>query len=191
MNFNRIALLTAGAATAITLSTAPLFADETEDGVVTEYYSGGPDIRFKVRNLKMWVDGDGTFTKEKATKHLSSPFLAGKTLEAEIEYFHDCQKCGNAINQILIGIVDTEVTDGPPETRAVACIYNGGRESHGWQKARFQIPDLPNADSDFDVRVRYAQDYSCNLAMKAWWTIDKEKKGPRKENTVGSIDTFP
>lgn len=168
----------------------------------TEPFQGGEGFRFKIRNVQ--IEGGG-------------PVLVverGGTFEASLELLHDCVSCGNAVNQVIVGL------GGEP--RAQASIWNGKQRSGGetlivnpgtdvqalaqdnpgpaeWVTLRFPI-QVPDAAGDYFLRARYAQDYQGNLrtedalrflqpvfpAPLGWWTVDRPD-GPGPESNIGAI----
>lgn len=168
----------------------------------TEPFQGGEGFRFKIRNVS--IQGAG-------------PILVverGGTFEASLELLHDCVSCGNAVNQVIVGL------SGEP--RAQASIWNGKQRSGGetrivnpgadvqalaqdnpgpaeWVTLRFPI-QVPDAAGDYFLRARYAQDYQGNLrtedalrylqpvfpAPLGWWTVDRPD-GPGPESNIGVI----
>ncbi len=80
------------------------------------------------------------------------------------------------MNQIIVGIAGEE--------KAQACIWSGGKYSNGWKSARFSL-DAPKMPGVYYIRVRYAQDYSCENALD-WWKIDRPY-GPTLESNIGFI----
>ncbi len=168
----------------------------------TEPFQGGEGFRFKIRNVK--IQGSG-------------PILVverGGTFEVSLELLHDCVSCGNAVNQVIVGL------GGEP--RAQASIWNGKQRSGGetlivnadtemqalaqdnpgpgeWVKLSFTI-QVPDAAGDYFLRARYAQDYQGNLrtedalrylqpvfpAPLGWWTVDRPD-GPGPESNIGVI----
>ncbi len=101
----------------------------------------------------------------------------GATIAAHLDVFQDCPRCGNAINQIIVGFA------GAPE--AQACVWNGGARSNGWEHTQFTLV-APNEPGDYEVRVRYAQAYGCERGALGWWRVDRPN-GPGPESTIGVV----
>lgn len=168
----------------------------------TEPYQDGEGFRFKIRNVN--IQGAG-------------PVLVverGGTFEVSLELLHDCVSCGNAVNQVIVGLGG--------EARAQASVWNGKQRSGGetrivnagtdvqalaqdnsgpaeWVALRFPI-QVSDAAGDYYLRARYAQDYQGNLrtedalrylqpvfpAPLGWWTVDRPN-GPGPESNIGVI----
>ena len=98
-----------------------------------------------------------------------------------MEIMHDCQKCGNAINQIIVGIGGEE--------KAQACVWNGFQSSNGWKTVAYTLK-VPKKKGVYYVRNRYAQAYRCGDALEGWWKIDRPE-GPTSDSNIGVIVVSP
>jgi hypothetical protein len=144
------------------LLNAPVIAPSSD--VFTEAYGGGTGIRFQVRNLNLDEQGNAIWLK------------GGGEINATIEINHDCRECGNAINQIIVGIGG--------ESAAQACVWSGQQSSNGWQPASFSLK-VPSAVGTYKIRTRYAQAYTCDDAL-GWWTVDRPD-GPTAASDIGVV----
>jgi hypothetical protein len=88
---------------------------------MTEPCGGGTGFRFKVRNVK--IDGRGDTVRVRG----------GGPHELSFDVLHDCPECGNAVNQVIVGLAG--------EDRAQASVWNGKQRSGGG--LRVVNPDLP------------------------------------------------
>lgn len=140
----------------------------TSDVVFTEWYDKS-SIRFKVRNLNLDNQGNALFVREDGS------------IEATMEIMHDCQKCGNAINQIIVGIGGEE--------KAQACVWNGFQSSNGWKTVAYTLK-VPKKKGVYYVRNRYAQAYRCGDALEGWWKIDRPE-GSTSDSNIGVIVVSP
>ncbi|MEZ4264935.1 MAG: DUF4476 domain-containing protein [Myxococcota bacterium] len=100
----------------------------------------------------------------------------GGQISGQLDFVHHCPGCGGSINQIIVGVAG--------EDRAQACIYNGGGQSGGWQRANFTL-SIPDAPGVYEIRARYAQAHHCGAAM-GWWRVDRPH-GPGGESTIGLV----
>jgi hypothetical protein len=173
---------------------------------MVEPYGGGTGFRFKIRNVN--IDGQGE------TVHV----LGGGTYELSFDVLHDCSECGNAINQVIVGLAGQD--------RAQASVWNGKQRSGGglkvvnpgtnvaamaednpgpaeWVNVSCDIivPDTPGT---YSVRARYAQAYQGRLMtaegrtipqpeyqdVLGWWKVDRPD-GPGLESAIGTIIVEP
>lgn len=190
-------------------SWAPEEAAEAGTVFVEPFYCGAQypgredcGIRFKIRRVD--IGGQGA-------RHRISQ---GGQVEVTMEVLHDCGYCGNAVNQVIVGLSS--------DTRAQASVWNGKQRSGGpvlavnpgtdvvalaednrgpaqWVTVRYMI-EVPNRPGTYDLRTRYAQAYQGNLMTEAaraydqprykdvldWWQVDRPG-GPGVEATIGSI----
>lgn len=169
---------------------------------MVEPYGGGTGFRFKIRNVK--IDGQGD------TVHVRG----GGSHEVSFDVLHDCPECGNAVNQVIVGLAGQD--------RAQASVWNGKQRSGGRPKmvnwgtgveamaednpgpaewvnvsCDIVVPDKPGT---YPVRARYAQAYQGRLMtaegrripqpeyqdVLGWWTVDRPD-GPGPESTIGTI----
>lgn len=168
----------------------------------TETFGGGGGIRFRIRNVS--IDGVGNVVERRR----------GGPVWVRMDLLHDCSECGNAVNQVIVGLAGEE--------RAQASVWNGKQRSGGplvrvnagsarqalaednpgpatWVTVRFQvtIPDQPGV---WYLRARYAQDYQGNLFTDAarhipqptydaplrWWKVDRPQ-GPDARANIGAV----
>ncbi|MEU9228881.1 hypothetical protein AB0D40_31485 [Streptomyces massasporeus] len=169
---------------------------------MVEPFGGGTGFRFKIRDVR--IDGRGGVVRVRS----------GGSYEVRFEVLHDCSECGNAINQVIVGLAGQE--------RAQASVWNGKQRSGGGVKvvnrgSRVQalaednpgpaewvgvsceitIPDRPGT---YEVRARYAQAYQGRLMtakgrtipqreyedVLGWWTVDRPD-GPGPRSTIGTV----
>jgi hypothetical protein len=173
---------------------------------MVEPYGGGTGFRFKVRNVR--IDGQGD------TVHVRG----GGSHEVSFDVLHDCRECGNAINQVIVGLAGQE--------RAQASAWNGKQRSGGglkvvnpgsdveamaednpgpaeWVNVSCEIV-VPGEPGTYPVRARYAQAYQGRLMtaegrtifqpeyqdVLGWWKVDRPN-GPGPESTIGTIIVDP
>ena len=169
---------------------------------MVEPYGGGTGFRFKIRNVK--IDGQGDAVR----------VSAGGSHELSFDLLHDCSECGNAVNQVIVGLAGQD--------RAQASVWNGKRRSGGgatvvnpgthvevsaednpgpaeWVNVSCDIV-VPDEPGTYSVRARYAQAYRGRLMtaegrmspqpeyeeVLGWWKIDRPD-GPGPESTIGTI----
>ncbi len=169
---------------------------------MVEPYGGGTGFRFKVRNVK--IDGRGD------TVHVRG----GGSHELSFDVLHDCSECGNAVNQVIVGLAG--------EDRAQASVWNGKQRSGGgpkvvnpgtgvealaednpgpaeWVRVSCDIV-VPDKPGTYSVRARYAQAYQGRLMtgkgrkvpqpeyqdVLGWWKVDRPD-GPGPESAIGTI----
>jgi hypothetical protein len=169
---------------------------------MVEPYGGGTGFRFRIRNVQ--IDGQGDAVR----------VSGGGSHELSFDLLHDCSECGNAINQVIVGLAGQD--------RAQASVWNGNRRSGGIARAvnpgsyieastednpgpaewvnvscDIVVPDEPGT---YSVRARYAQAYRGRLMTAegrmspqpeyeealGWWKIDRPD-GPGPESTIGTI----
>lgn len=121
--------------------------------------------RFTVRNVRLAGQGP------------SITISNGGVIEGTMEIQHNCPGCGGAINQVIVGIGN--------EAQAQACVWNGGANSRGFETVRFQLV-IPNQPGTYEVRVRYAQAYSCQQGALGWWRVDRPN-GPDARSNIGVV----
>ncbi|WP_328495377.1 hypothetical protein OHS59_23510 [Streptomyces sp. NBC_00414] len=158
--------------------------------------------RFRIRDVRIDGRGDGVRVPR------------GGSYRIAFDVLHDCSMCGNAINQVIVGLAG--------EDRAQASVWNGKRRSGGGVKVvnagssvealaednpgpaewvnvscDLVVPDEPGVHS---VRARYAQAYQGRLMtaegraipqpeyedVLGWWKVDRPD-GPGPESTIGTI----
>jgi hypothetical protein len=167
----------------------------------TESFGGGIGIRYKVKNVRIENSNNIFHSKE------------GGVFNITMEVLQNCPECGNAVNQILVGLAGEE--------KAQVCVWNGKNFSGGsvltvnadseyealaedneypeWVEVFFQIK-IPNKKGEYYIRTRYAQDYIGNLLTKeglkikqkspknalGWWKVDRPN-GPDSGSNIGLI----
>jgi hypothetical protein len=154
---------------------------------MVEPFGGGTGIRFKIRNVK--IDGQND------TVHARG----GGPHQLSFDVLHDCPECGNAVNQVIVGLAGQD--------RAQAWVWNGKQRSGGslkvvnwgtgvetmaednpgpaeWVNVSCEIV-VPDEPGTYSVRARYAQAYRGKDAL-GWWKIDRPD-GPGPESTIGTI----
>ena len=110
----------------------------------------------------------------KGDKHYVN--LDDTAVNIEMEILHNCESCGGAINQIIVGLSSSEI--------AQKCVWIGGKSSYGWETVQFSL-NVPQKKGVYYIRSRYAQAYNCNNALK-WWKVDRIN-GPTKTSNIGTI----
>jgi thiol-disulfide isomerase/thioredoxin len=168
----------------------------------TEEYGGGEGFRYKIRNVQ--INDRGNIFKGKK----------GGTFQVTMEILHDCGECGNAVNQVIVGLSS--------DKKAQASVWNGKKRSGGplmvvnvstsveayaednsgqaeWVTVYYTIT-VPNRKGIYYLRTRYAQAYTGNLRTKAglqreqrefleplqWWKVDRPK-GPGPQANIGAF----
>ncbi|MFD5299572.1 hypothetical protein ACFWJU_30755 [Streptomyces mutabilis] len=183
-------------------SDAPQTAALTPGTEMVEPYGGGTGFRFKIRNVKIDGQADAVHVREGGSHKISFDVL------------HDCSECGNAVNQVIVGLAGQD--------RAQASVWNGKQRSGGGLKVvnagthvealaednpgpaewvsvscDLVVPDEPGV---YSVRARYAQAYQGRLMTAegraipqpeyqdalGWWKVDRPE-GPGPESTIGTI----
>ncbi|MFJ6982952.1 MULTISPECIES: hypothetical protein [unclassified Streptomyces] len=171
-------------------------AARTPGAVMTE------PSRFTIRDVR--IDGRGDVVTVRR----------GGAYEVRFALLHDCGGCGNAINQVIVGLAG--------EDRAQASVWNGKQRSGGglrvvnsatpvealaednpgpaeWVEIACDIV-VPDAPGVHEIRARYAQAYQGRLMtpegrvvpqpeypdVLCWWTVDRPD-GPGPESTIGTI----
>ncbi|MGW0571741.1 hypothetical protein [Streptomyces tauricus] len=158
--------------------------------------------RFRIRDVR--IDGGGAVVRVRG----------GGSYRLAFDVLHDCSLCGNAVNQVIVGLAG--------EDRAQASVWNGKQRSGGGVKvvnAGTSIEALaednpgpaewvnvscdlvvPDAPGVYSVRARYAQAYQGRLMtaegraipqpeypdVLGWWKVDRPE-GPGPDSTIGTI----
>ncbi|MFD8453702.1 MULTISPECIES: hypothetical protein [Streptomyces] len=169
---------------------------------MVEPYEGGKGFRFKIRNVE--IDGRAGTVRVRG----------GGSHSVSFDVLHDCSECGNAVNQVIVGLAGQD--------RAQASVWNGKQRSGGGLKVvnagtpvealaednpgpaewvhvscELVVPDEPGV---YPVRARYAQGYQGRLMtaegravpqpeyqdVLGWWRVDRPQ-GPGPESTIGTI----
>jgi hypothetical protein len=159
-------------------------------------------IRYQVRNVA--INGGGNIFRTKE----------GGEYNIEMEVLHDCSSCGNAINQIIVGLstdkdAQVSVWNGKQRSGGNVMVVNSGTEvacyvednpnKAQWVKVYFKIY-APDVTGIYYLRTRYSQAYTGNLRTTEalsynqteyseplkWWRVDRPK-GPTKDSNIGAI----
>jgi len=170
--------------------------------VMVEPYGGGSGFRFKIRDVK--IDGVGDTVRVRT----------GGVHQLSFDLLHDCAECGNAVNQVIVGLAGQD--------RAQASVWNGKQRSGGglavvnpgsdvealaqdnpgpaeWVSVSCEIV-VPDEPGMYSVRARYAQAYQGRLMtvegravpqpeyqdVLGWWKVDRPD-GPGPESAIGTI----
>jgi hypothetical protein len=169
---------------------------------MVEPYGGGTGFRFKIRNVA--IDGQGDTVRVRG----------GGSHEVSFEVLHDCPECGNAVNQVIVGLAGQD--------RAQSSVWNGKQRSGGGAKVVNSGTDVaavaednpgpaewvavscdivvPDGPGTYSVRARYAQAYQGRLMtaegraipqpeyqdVLGWWKVDRPD-GPGPGSAIGTI----
>jgi len=188
---------------AILLLCPKIFADELVFDTFTEDFGGPkPGFRYKVRNLS--IEGTGNVFKAES----------GSEVEIEMEVLHDCISCGNAINQIIVGLssddkAQVSVWNGKNRSGGGVKIVNAGtkvecfvEDNSGeaeWVKVTFSLK-ISEKPGIYYIRSRYSQAYTGNLLTEVgrksppkkyneplWWWKRDRPNGPDKSSNIGKV----
>ena len=184
-----------------------VIAEEPISEIFTEDFGGErPGFRYKISNVK--IEG-GQNSLVSAT---------GGLFNIEMQVLHDCESCGNAINQIIVGLSSDEKAQvsvwngkkrsgGPTKVvnygSNLECLAQDNNDKAEWVKVYFSL-NVPNEEGVYYIRTRYAQAYTGNLmthqARKieqkkfaeplGWWKVDRPE-GPNAESNIGKIVVEP
>jgi len=167
-----------------------------------EPYGGGTGFRFKIRDVQ--IDGQGDTVEVRG----------GGPHQLSFDLLHDCPECGNAVNQVIVGLAGQD--------RAQSSVWNGKQRSGGglrvvnpgtdvealaednpgpaeWVRVSCDIV-VPDEPGSYSVRARYAQAYQGRLMtaegrqvsqpeyqdVLGWWKVDRPD-GPGPESAIGTI----
>ncbi|SDS59097.1 hypothetical protein [Actinoplanes derwentensis] len=157
--------------------------------------------RFKIRNVR--IDGQSDVVKVKK----------GGSYRVSLDVLHDCSICGNAVNQVIVGLAGQD--------RAQVSVWNGKQRSGGgaktvngavaednpgaaqWVTVEFDLV-VPAELGAYPIRARYAQAYKGRLLTAegraipqqeypetlGWWKVDRPT-GPDAKSTIGYIIVVP
>jgi hypothetical protein len=166
----------------------------------------GPEMvepsRFRIRSVKI-DDQDAVVTVQGGGSH-----------QLSFDVLHDCSGCGNAVNQVIVGLAGQD--------RAQASVWNGKQRSGGglkvvnagthvealaednpgpaqWVNVSCELI-VPNELGVYSIRARYAQAYQGRLMtaegraipqqeyedVLGWWKVDRPE-GPGPESAIGTI----
>ena len=169
----------------------------------TEPYVGGSGFRFKVRNVV--IENEGPIYRT----------AKGGAVNITMEILHDCESCGNAVNQMIVGLAgedtaqvsvwngkqrsggDLKVVNRGHQDKQCVCEDNDGQAA--WVRVFYTI-NVPDRPGKYFLRTRYAQDWRGNLRTAEglklpqpefaeclkWWKVDRPE-GPGLESTIGVI----
>jgi hypothetical protein len=167
--------------------------------IVSEFDEGG---RFQVKNVNIQNKGN-VFTTNK-----------GGRVKVSMDIKHDCSFCGNAVNQIIVGLAGEDkaqesVWNGKQRSGGELKIVNNGtsmvalaednEDSAEWVKVFFTLK-VPSKKGIYYIRTRYAQDYQGKVLTKEglkkkqpdypkvldWWKVDRPN-GPDSSSNIGAI----
>ena len=191
----------------ISLLAVTVIAEEPISEIFTEDFGGErAGFRYKVSNVKI-EGGQNSLVSDK-----------GGVFNIEMQVLHDCESCGNAINQIIVGLSSDEKAQvsvwngkkrsgGPTKVvnygSNLECLAQDNNDKAEWVKVYFSL-NVPNEEGVYYIRTRYAQAYTGNLmthqARKieqkkfaeplGWWKVDRPE-GPNAESNIGKIVVEP
>lgn len=169
----------------------------------TEDFGGPqPGFRYKIKNLS--IEGSGNVL-------YATP---GSEVNVKMDVLHNCISCGDAINQIIVGLSSDQkaqisVWNGKKRSGGGVKIVNQGRDVEclaedndgeaEWVKVKFKLR-VPNIPGKFYIRSRYSQAYTGNLLTEegrkikqdvfeeplGWWRVDRPT-GPNSQSNIGKI----
>lgn len=169
----------------------------------TEDFGGPkPGFRYKIKNLK--IEGKGNVYETNK----------GGEISVQMDLLHDCQSCGNAVNQVIVGLssddkAQVSVWNGKQRSGGGLKIVNRGTDVEAyaednpgkaqWVRVYFTL-QVPNENGTYYIRTRYAQGYTGNVMTAegnkinqkimteplGWWKVDRPD-GPGDEANVGVI----
>lgn len=188
---------------AIFFVTSFVFADQIQ--LIHNYFTedfGGPQpgFRYKVRNVSLNGKGNQLYVK------------AGQLVPVTMEILHDCISCGNAVNQVIVGLggepkAQVSVWNGKQRSGGPLMVVNTGSNVEAlaednpgpseWVKVYFRIK-IPEHKGFYYLRSRYAQDYVGKLMTAeakdrlqaddskalGWWQVDRPD-GPGPRSNIG------
>ena len=138
----------------------------------------------------------------------------GGVYRVSMDVLHDCISCGNAVNQVIVGLggekqAQVSVWNGKQRSGGPLMVVNPGssvaapaEDNPGdarWVRVYFKIR-VPDAAGTYYLRVRYAQAYQGNVFTAAglkvkqplfkkvlgWWRVDRPA-GPGPESNIGAF----
>ncbi|GAA1653473.1 hypothetical protein [Actinoplanes couchii] len=157
--------------------------------------------RFQIRDVR--IDGQSDVVKVKQ----------GGVHRVSMDVLHDCGSCGNAVNQVIVGLAGQD--------KAQVSVWNGKQRSGGgakrvngavaednpgaaqWVTVEFDIT-VPADPGAYPIRARYAQAYYGRLLTAegraiaqqefpdtlGWWKVDRPN-GPDARSTIGYVIVVP
>ena len=167
-----------------------------------EPFGGGTGFRFKIRNVQ--IDGRGDTVEVRG----------GGPYQISFDLLHDCPECGNAINQVIVGLAgddraQTSAWNGKQRSGGGLKVVNRGTDVEAlaednpgpaeWVRVSCDIV-VPDEPGSYSVRARYAQAYQGRLMtaegrqvpqpeyqdVLGWWKVDRPD-GPGPESAIGTI----
>ncbi|KEI71262.1 hypothetical protein [Endozoicomonas elysicola] len=191
-----------GLASLLLLSTVTLSDERIVDTFTEDFGGPKPGFRYKVKDLS--IEGEGNV-------FYAEP---GSQVYVEMDVLHDCTSCGNAINQIIVGLssdhkAQVSVWNGKQRSGGGVKVVNSGtsveclaEDNDGeaeWVTVGFQLT-VPDQLGDYYIRTRYSQAYTGNLLTEdgrqikqrafeeplKWWKVDRPS-GPGEQSNIGKI----
>lgn len=171
----------------------------------TEPYGNG-SMRFRIRRVA--IEGQGNVAQRRS----------GGPVRVSFELLHDCAACGNAINQVIVGLAGEEqaqvsVWNGKQRSGGGLRVVNAGSRATAlaednpgpaqWVRVSFTL-SIPDRPGTYFIRARYAQDYQGNLLTEEgarhpqpvfekplkWWKVDRPQ-GPGASANIGAVVVYP
>ena len=171
--------------------------------VFTEDFGGpAPGFRYKVKDVSI--------------NNKSNDIVLGKggQVTVEMKILHDCTSCGNAVNQVIVGLssdkkAQISVWNGKQRSGGPVMVVNKGSKVQAlahdnpgkakWVTVKFEIK-VPKKSGTYYLRSRYSQAYTGNLLVKEaeklqqpfmteplnWWRVDRPD-GPGAEANIARI----
>lgn len=171
--------------------------------IFTEDFGGpAPGFRYKVKDVSI--------------NNKSNDIVLGKggQVTVEMKILHDCTSCGNAVNQVIVGLssdkrAQISVWNGKQRSGGPVMVVNKGSKVQAlaqdnpgkakWVKVKFEI-QVPEKSGTYYLRTRYSQAYTGNLLVKDaeefqqpfmteplnWWRVDRPN-GPGAEANIARI----
>lgn len=179
------------------------------DTFTEPFYCGGAypnredcGIRFRIRDVEI-EGGDNVHETGR-----------GGYVEVSMQVLHDCRACGNAINQVIVGLssddrAQVSVWNGKQRSGGALCEINPwtdvavlGEDNAGpaeWTRVTYSVA-VPDRPGTYYLRARYAQAYQGNLLTAEgrkrpqpryeevldWWQVDRPG-GPGPDANIGAI----
>lgn len=186
-----------------TLAVSQLYSAEKIVSVFTEDFGGpAPGFRYQVKDV---------FINNKSNDIVLEQ---GGQVTIEMKILHDCISCGNAVNQVIVGLssdkkAQISVWNGKQRSGGPVMVVNRGTKVQAlahdnpgkakWVKVKFEI-QVPEKSGTYYLRTRYSQAYTGNLLVKDaekyqqpfmteplnWWRVDRPN-GPGAEANIARI----
>lgn len=178
-------------------------AEELIANTFTEDFGGPqPGYRYKIGQVN--IEGAGNVYQAKA----------GSTVHIEMDILHNCISCGNAINQVIVGLssdqkAQVSVWNGKQRSgggvkivnrgTSVECLAEDNNGEAEWVTVSFKLK-VPEKPGVYYIRSRYSQAYTGNLLTTegskikqelfqeplGWWKVDRPN-GPDSNSNIGKI----